>query len=71
MDPFAVINIENPNMNNFMFKNLVSVYYETMDIKFVRTRQEIEKLAIDKWNDLYEKMDLDEEDCDCPLCCNL
>lgn len=68
MDPFAVINIENPNINNFMFKNLVSVYYETMDIKFVRTRQEIEKLAIDKWNDLYEKMDLDEEDCDCPLC---
>lgn len=64
IDPFAVINLENPNMDNFMFKNLVSVYYGTMDVKFVRTREEIEKLNIEKWTPLCEC----EEECNCPTC---
>jgi response regulator RpfG family c-di-GMP phosphodiesterase len=45
INPFAVIELETPNINHYMFKRLVSNYLDTMELKFVRTKQEIEKIA--------------------------
>lgn len=45
IDPFAVIKLDNSNFTNFDFKRLVNVYLSTMNLKFVRTKEESEKIA--------------------------
>ena len=45
IDPFAVINLDNSNFTNFDFKRFVNVYLSTMNLKFVRTKEESEKIA--------------------------
>lgn len=63
INPFAVINLETPNMNNFMFKNLVAAYYNTIDVKFVRTREEVANLKLEKMLNIYNEKE-------CCGCCN-
>ena len=64
INPFAVINLETPNMNNFMFKNLVGAYYNTIDVKFVRTREEVANLKLEKMLNIYSEKE-------CCGCCNM
>ena len=44
IDPFAVIELDAP-INNYAFKRIVNAYLSTMDLKFVRTKEEAEKLT--------------------------
>lgn len=64
INPFAVINLNNPNINNFMFKEMMLPYYNAMDLKFVRTREEIESLDNEKWIKMYKNLNC----CNCTSC---
>lgn len=44
INPFAVLELDGP-INNYAFKRIVNAYLSTMELKFVRTKEEVEKLT--------------------------